>query len=134
MTLTKRCMDHYNQLQFEKHKTNSYCWEISEIISRFSKSDGSAPKSYSVSLKIPPNETVQNIVIYCTCKIGAHTLDGCAHVIAVFYFLMIELPSNNHKIGNYAVSLSKSDIITNLRSFKLQKIAEEKQRNLSISS
>ena len=67
----------------------------------------------------------KDVVTYCTCKTGACTFGRCAHAIAALYFLMVELPSNNHKIGNYATSLSKSDVITNLRPFKLQKLQKK---------
>lgn len=124
LRLIKPYLDRNQELKLFKHKTKKDHYKITGITSRFVKTDAAQPKTYSVTLYLP-NNNINEIVTYCTCKTGARTLGGCVHSTVVLYYLTVNKGDTEEPVKNiFQTAKHKTETVLDIRPFKLQKLKE----------
>ena len=84
------------------------------MTSRFSKK--SDPKNYTIILRIPSIGDIEDILSYCTCKTGSHTIGGCA---ALYLLTVTEVPQS--KKWSSMEAKTKIGFVLDVREFKREK-------------
>jgi hypothetical protein len=127
--LAKPYLEHFQQLKFWKHIKQNNIYKIKGMISRFVTSDKAQAKKYCIVMKIPESGNITNILAYCTCKAGARTLGGCAHSVAILYYLTANCGDNTLDKPNTSKKRVTASNVIDLKSFKTQKILERKMES-----
>lgn len=129
ISLSEKYLDHSAEIEIWKHKKQKDVVKITQITSRYSKTDSIQPKHYSVILQFPnKNQDITEVKTYCTCKTGMQTLGGCVHATAVLCKLTVDRSSIGDANESPTAKM-KMTTVQDIRPFKIQKMEEKKKES-----
>ena len=126
LTLAKPYLKHCTDLKYWKHKKLENVYRVKGMVSRFVTSDKKSAKKYCVTVKIPKDGNIKQLITYCTCKSGARTLGGCAHSCTILYHLTAKDDNSQLEPVNSSKKRVLASGAIDLKSFKTQKMEKLK--------